>query len=354
MKKLITIIVPTYNMETYLRKGLDSLLIAKSLHLVEVIVVNDGSKDQSLDIAREYERKYPDVFVVIDKPNGNYGSCINVGLQKATGKYVKIMDADDSFLTSHFETLVNVLSAVDADLVFTDYIKYYTSGKTVKYTFDLPVRQTAPIEDVYNTQAFYNIQMHALTYRTDILKRMNYRQTEGISYTDTEWCFSPVTQVKTVYYLNVCVYRYLMGREGQTIASDVMSKTMPQRLKCFSALLRSIHGLQLSPQMKIFTSEQLAKHAFYMYEFYLIKHPQIDRTELIAFDSELKAFNPSAYKRCNDFQYRLHIPYHHITDWRERGTKKIPLFIRILGKILDIAGNIRTRFFMQSNPNEPK
>lgn len=354
MKKLITIIVPTYNMETYLRKGLDSLLIAKSLHLVEVIVVNDGSKDQSLDIACEYERKYPNVFVVIDKPNGNYGSCINMGLRKATGKYVKIMDADDSFLTPHFETLVNVLSAVDADLVFTDYIKFYTSGKTVKYTFDLPVRQTAPIEDVYNTQAFYNIQMHALTYRTDILRRMNYRQTEGISYTDTEWCFSPVTQVKTVYYLNVCVYRYLMGREGQTMDPNVINRSMSQKLKCYSALLQSIKGMKLSLSMKEFTTEQLVKHAFDIYNFYLIKNPGMNREALKALDEELKILHPSVYKRCDNFQYRLHIPYHHVREWRKKGKRNIPLLIRAYGKVLDVLGTVHVRLFMRSNPNELK
>ena len=97
MEKIISIIVPTYNMEKYLKNGLDSLIISERKERVEVIVVNDGSKDRSLEIAAEYVEKYPSVFRLIDKPNGNYGSCINAALKIASGKYIKIMDADDHF-----------------------------------------------------------------------------------------------------------------------------------------------------------------------------------------------------------------------------------------------------------------
>ena len=194
--------------------------------------------------------------------------------------------------------------------------------------------------------------MPAVTYRTAVLRQMDYYQTEGISYTDTQWVFSPVTQMKTVYYLNVFVYRYPMGREGQTMDPKIMDKTMSQRLRCYTDLLKSIQGLKLSPSMVQFTTEQLAKHAFYIYEFYLINHPRLDRSSLRKFDAELKELNPSVYQRCDEFQYRLHIPYHHISDWRKRGIKRIPLLIRMTGSFLDIIGTIRIRYFMRSNPNE--
>lgn len=90
-------------MEKYLNKCLDSLLIKTGLEYLEVIVVNDGSSDSSLSIAQAYQQKYPDVFVIIDKTNGNYGSCINAGLPVAKGKYIKILDADDSFSTPILE-----------------------------------------------------------------------------------------------------------------------------------------------------------------------------------------------------------------------------------------------------------
>lgn len=352
MGKILSIIIPTYNMENYLRKGLDSLLISKGLEFLEVVIVNDGSRDNSSKIAHEYENRYPDVFIVIDKLNGNYGSCINAGLKIVTGKYVKVLDADDSFITENLEKLVNVLLNVDVDLVFSDYIKTFTSGKVIEYKADLPANQICRIENVYNTQAFYNIQLPAITYRTELIKRMNYHQTEGISYTDTEWVFSPVIHVKTVYYTNVFVYRYLMGREGQTMDPKIMVKAMPQKLQCFSSLLRSISGVELSECMKQFTSGQLVKHAFYIYEFYLISNSKMDRSSFENFDEEFKVQNPLAYQQCEKFQFRLHIPYFYVKKWREN-RKDIPKYIRLFGFILDILGTIHVKF-MRTNPNEPR
>ena len=104
MIKLLTIVIPTYNMEAYLNRCLDSLLVSdEQMQLLEVLVINDGSKDNSSAIAHEYEAKYPNTFRVIDKENGNYGSCVNRGLKEASGKYIKVLDADDWFDTTEFE-----------------------------------------------------------------------------------------------------------------------------------------------------------------------------------------------------------------------------------------------------------
>lgn len=128
MNKILSIIIPTYNMERYLEKCLSSLLI-DGLERVEVIVVNDGSKDRSLDIAQSFASKYPESFVIIDKDNGNYGSCINAGLYKATGKYVKVLDADDYFDTDNFAQMLALLEELDVDLFLADYTRVYDEGE---------------------------------------------------------------------------------------------------------------------------------------------------------------------------------------------------------------------------------
>ena len=103
MDKILSIIVPTYNMEKYLERCLSSLIVSdEQMAMLEVLVINDGSKDRSSEIAHGYESRYPDTFRVIDKTNGHYGSCVNRGLQEATGKYVKVLDADDWFNTENF------------------------------------------------------------------------------------------------------------------------------------------------------------------------------------------------------------------------------------------------------------
>ncbi|MCF0187262.1 MAG: glycosyltransferase, partial [Bacteroidaceae bacterium] len=171
-EKILSIIVPTYNMEALLEKDLQSLVVADGLDSLEVLVINDGSKDKSSEIAHKFSAAYPNTFVVVDKPNGNYGSCINAGLKIAKGKYIKVMDADDSFDTKNFELFLKHLSQIDVDLVFNDYVKTYTSGKEISYTFDLPPMQVLKIEDVYNTQALYDILLPAITYRTEMLREL--------------------------------------------------------------------------------------------------------------------------------------------------------------------------------------
>ena len=118
MDKILTIIIPTYNMSEYLDTCLKSLIIKSNL--LEVLIINDGSKDNSLDIAKKYEKKYPHIFRTIDKPNGNYGSCVNRGLKEATGKYVKVLDADDKFNTESLTNLIDIASKTDVDAKFLE------------------------------------------------------------------------------------------------------------------------------------------------------------------------------------------------------------------------------------------
>ena len=109
-------------MEPYLRHCLDSLIIDKGMDELEVFVINDGSKDRSSKIAREYQDKYPNTFYVIDKVNGNYGSCINRGLKEATGKYIKVLDADDCFNARALQDVIQRLMNIDTDVILTNYV----------------------------------------------------------------------------------------------------------------------------------------------------------------------------------------------------------------------------------------
>lgn len=346
--KLLSIIVPSYNMEKYLAKGLKSVLHISDPSVLDVIVVNDGSKDRTLEIARNFEFQYPNIVTIIDKENGNYGSCINAGLKVAKGKYIKILDADDSFITSNFEQLVNVLSKIDADIFFTDLIKEYTSGKKIEYHFDLPVQKVTDIRKVCNSNAFIDIQMPAITYRTKLLKDIKYHQTEGISYTDLEWCFSPVTQVETVYYLNIPVYLYLLGREGQTMDSSVMNKRISHTMKSFSSMLHSIAKLSIPKYLENFVNTRLFLRACYIYDFYLLNNTHEDRSGLSAFDEELMHYSPTVYNLCGKHHYRTHVPYCYIAKWR-RGQDKIPTTIKILAKVLDSISTLRSNLYSSKN-----
>lgn len=147
-----------------------------------MLVVNDGSKDNSSDIAHEYESQYPVTFRVIDKENGNYGSCVNRGLAEALGKYIKVLDADDWFDKEGFAEFLDYLGDCDSDMVISDFDQVDRDGNVVNhisYGMKLDVDNT--LADIPRDKLFL---MHTVTYKISNLRNIKYHQTDGISYTD--------------------------------------------------------------------------------------------------------------------------------------------------------------------------
>ena len=131
--KSLTILIPVYNTEKYIKRCLDSLLVPEVLDDIEIIVVSDGSKDHSAEIVREYVERYPDTIILIDKENGGHGSTINAGIAAATGKYFRVLDSDDWFNTLEFAEFTARLRNEDADLVVCDYRKEHTYNSQSEY-----------------------------------------------------------------------------------------------------------------------------------------------------------------------------------------------------------------------------
>ncbi len=187
MEKLLTIVVPTYNMENYLNRCLDSVIVDDILDRVQVLIVNDGSTDSSSEIAHEYERKYPNSIQVIDKDNGNYGSCMNVGLSIAQGKYFRYLDPDDWFDTNNFELFVKELENTNADMLLGERYEFHEDSKIIKHVgFSSDVtsfHQDLPMtKSNCNFESFYDLSMvWGLTYKTSILIASGLRWDEGVS-----------------------------------------------------------------------------------------------------------------------------------------------------------------------------
>ena len=231
MDKILSIVVASYNMEAYLPKCLGSLIIAdrELLQKVEVIVVNDGSKDRTSEIAHGFEARYPGVFVVLDKPNGHYGSCINAALSIASGEYIRTLDADDSVDTEGFHkflcAVVEECQKKDkgADLIITDYMRVDPDGKEInrsRLRFAEKARTLADLPEGYE-----RLENASISYRTKNVKRIGYHQSEGMSYTDCEWLTEPMVTVRTIRYVPVVVILYLNGRDGQTMDPKMFSRS---------------------------------------------------------------------------------------------------------------------------------
>lgn len=239
MEKILTIGIPVYNMEKYLDRCLSSVTDIRNLDDVEIIVVNDGSKDKSLEIARGYERKFPSSVRVIDKPNGGWGSGINRSISEATGKYYKSLDSDDWFDSANFELYVEELKKTDADMILTPYQEIDENDTLlVNRTYNESLTgKVMNLEDYINENGGFGKTIHSITYRTALLKDNDIRVWDKF-YGDLDYINSPLPYVKTIFLSDKNIYRYLIGREGQSISVAGYRKHIDDYLNVCKKLIR--------------------------------------------------------------------------------------------------------------------
>lgn len=329
MEKIITLVIPTYNMEKYLNKCLTSLIMDDNelMKLIEVLVVIDGAKDRSSEIAHTYQDKYPDTYRVIDKENGNYGSCVNRGLKEAKGKYIKILDADDSFDTSEFAKYLRRLCNVDVDMVLTPFFYVNEQGnKTHFVKYQLRDSDNLTFNDVTPALLSQSIQMHATTYRTESVRSIGYIQTEGISYTDQEWVFTPLAAVNKIAYFSNPIYLYLIGREGQTMNPEAIKRNIAHNVKCAQKILTdyvSFPNYGGAKQAIIdYKAMQTLEGPYYSY---LFKYRDLNQDDLKEYDEFIKKLNSGLYSKTDDFKLR-NTSYSYIQKWHKNKNVSIPRF----------------------------
>ncbi len=343
MDKLLTIIIPSYNMEKYLSRGLDSLLIEKGREKLDVIVVNDGSKDKTSAIAHGYAEKYPEMIRVIDKANGNYGSCINAGLKVAKGKYIRILDADDTFETTAFERFLNELGKIDVDLVFSGLDHVNELGKYVKEReyVSLPPLKISRFEDI--PEDSWRISMACMTYRTENLRQINYYQTEGVSYSDEDWTFSPVNTAERVCLIQEPVYRYLIGREGQTIAVETRRKRVSHVVKVTENMIEAYnHLVPRSDTVKRYLDYRLYALIEFIYKTYLLSGGSADLSVLSAFDKFLCQNRKDAYQYASALCLSPRLPYKYVTRWRNTG-KGVPSLVLTVNRLFNYMHQLKNK-----------
>ena len=336
--KILTVIVPSYNMEKYLPKCLGSLVVAPELmERIEVIVVNDGSKDRTSEIGHEFEQRYVGVFRVVDKANGNYGSCINVGLKLAQGRYVKVLDADDWFDPAQFERyLAFVAKQVSVepqpDMLFNDFTFVQPDG--VQYDlhdYSYVTQEGFSIGD-FTFEPGRDLWMHGVAFKTENLRKIGYEQSTGISYTDEEWISQPLTTVRSIAYCPGVLYMYLMGREGQTCGAD-------QYLKCFWMQVQILKKLirLYEPQRGLLPAANdryMQRHLWHRCELtyrscLMNVLPKISDESFRELDELVTAVLPDIGSRLNQLSVRVpHTPlqFKCVQEWRRRNSKRTAKF----------------------------
>ncbi len=321
----MTVVVPSYNMEAYLPKCLGSLAVAPELmEKLEVLVVNDGSKDGTSEIGHDFEARWPGVFKVIDKTNGNYGSCINAALKVATGKYVKVLDADDWFDTEVFAHYLEAVDGIDADVVLNDFDFVHSDGSVKrKFLYDW-----AKGLDDFTFQGDRVAWMHGFAYRTEMLKEHGYRQTEGLSYTDQEWVSIPMTWAKTMAYVPGRLYKYLVGREGQTCEPSVYARQIPQQITITRRLMEHFGALRgnVENANRDYLDRHLKSRIRTIYLHATLHGNESVHKSLAEFDEELKAKWPALYAEADGVVAPSKFRFHCVRAWRKNKNDRTFMF----------------------------
>ena len=243
--KLLSIAIPCFNSSAYMRKCIESLLIGGEE--VEILIVNDGStKDNTKEIADEYEQKYPGICKAVHKENGGHGDAVMSGLRAATGEYFKVVDSDD-WVDEHayrkiLETLRYLVNEQESqvDMLLSNYVyekEWQKHKKVINYRRAIPTEKIITWDDVGRFLPGQYILMHSVIYRRQLLIDCGMEMPKHTFYVDNIFVYQPLPHVKTLYYLDVNFYRYFIGREDQSVNEAVMIGRIDQQLRVTRLML---------------------------------------------------------------------------------------------------------------------
>ncbi len=226
--KILTLCMAAYNAEQYIERAIQSVIDAQRLQEIELLIINDGSSDNTERIALKYAALYPETVRCFSKENGGAGSAWNMGIEKASGRFFRLLDADDYVDSQGLAQLTDALDSEGSDLILTDYKKVYPD-KEKQISFYKRFEPAAGRDISYIRGTLF--AMHAATFRTELLKRHGMRMSERTLYTDFEFIMYPIPYVETVSYYGFNVYMYSIGIEGQSVSAEVKKKHMDHNLR---------------------------------------------------------------------------------------------------------------------------
>ena len=266
--KYITFTIPSYNSQDYMKHVIDNLVAVGDD--IEVIIVNDGSKDDTGKIADEYEKKYPTIVKAIQKENGGHGSGVMAGLRNASGLFYKVVDSDDWVETQDVITMVDLIKkhlaeGTDIDLYITNYVYEHASDNS---QYSMNYRKYLPIDTVFTWNDIKRIGletvflMHSLMYKTEKLRESGMNLPNHTFYVDDIYAYVPLPFMKNLYYHDLDFYHYFIGRADQSINYGTMCKRYEQQVRVFKIMFES-NSLE---KLKTFP-----KHLYqYMWQFLMI------------------------------------------------------------------------------------
>lgn len=296
MEKVLTVSIAAYNMEGYLRQTLDSLCVPDTADDLEVLIIDDGSTDSTVVIAREYETRFPGTFKLISKANGGYGSTVNTAIKAATGKYFRLLDGDDWFNSDNLTAFINLLEMTDEDLVLSPFTTVYSSppSKVLCGYGDVPDNSSFLFDTYADKLAPW---MHTTTIKTKILQENRIHLPENRFYTDIEFILLPLPWCNTVRTTQLNLYCYRTGHAGQSVAMDSFVRHYEDHADLVKELLEMYNSSKsLSEERRRYLKRRIVELVDMHYNIhYFFKSKKVGKAKLHEFNTFLKANHSDIY-----------------------------------------------------------
>lgn len=319
MKK-VSIIVPVYNMEKYLKQCMDSL-VNQTLKDIEVIVINDGSKDKSLDILKKYKKKYPNIVKIIDQENGGISVARNNGISVATGKYIGFVDSDDYIKLDMFEKLYNEIEKTKSDIVVCDFEEYHMKDETFKYIY---VTDKIIFDNFYEDTSIINTIDYApwnKLYKRELFDDIKF--IKNTKYEDLNAILKIFLISKKISTVKESLYLYRINEDGET---KTVNKKVEDILIILQDLIDYSKEINVFDKIKYELRELCVNKTF----FYLISSYKIDDREFSTnFRNKIIKFLNSNFN-----------------NWRLTLLKNKSLEIRMISKLV-LMNNILFKYFIK-------
>lgn len=320
--KTLTFLVPCYNVANCVRHCIDSMLVDSILDDIEILLINDGSKDNTLEVLKEYEERHPSVIRVINKKNGGWGTAINLGIREAKGKYLKEVDADDWLSSENLKEYIDFLKDNNIDYIATDYTEYFkATEKYEHHTYQKGIyNNPMSLNDFWENHSYaWDFPIHAITYRAQVLRDNDIKVGDRY-YGDIEYNLYPLPYVQTICVIPINVTVYFRGSDEQSTSTAGYAKhykdyaAMSQRITLF------YHNLptRIHPNLYHFIKSTIQGTLLRAYNIMLSPiyagTTKGTRKDLRQYDNWLKTINKELYKYCGR-QCKHGIAYIRLWRW---------------------------------------
>ena len=307
MHKIITFAIPCYNSAADMDHGITSILEGSDFaEDVEIVIVDDGSQDETAAKADEWAQRYPNIIRAVHQENGGHGIAVLTGIREAQGTYYKVVDSDDWLdPAAMFPLMVYLRSQLDApvpcDMVVANYVYDKVDEgeqKVMGYGNVLPEGYEFGWDEVGTFLPSQYLLMHSVYYRTEMLRKMKLTLPEHTFYVDNIFVYEPLVYVRTMRYFNVDAYHYFIGREDQSVNEKVMMGRMDQQLRVTRQMIDNVDPQAVrNRHLRHYLRNYLSMMMCICSVFLRMRGGETDEQDLKDIWAYLKEQNPSLYRR---------------------------------------------------------